>query len=106
MPTEPNAYSPEWFEFFHVDINEARTNQEAMFVASCAPLPDFRQVLDVCCGMGRHAQALSRLGYSVVGVDRDPDAISQARKLGGVPTTSSPIFAITNRSPARSTWRW
>ena len=49
------------------------------------PLPDFRKVLDACCGMGRHARALSSLGYSVVGVDRDPDIISQARKLGGGP---------------------
>ena len=85
MPAEPNIYSPEWFEFFHVGVDEARTNQEAMFVARCAPLPDFRKVLDACCGMGRHARALSRLGYSVVGVDRDPDVISQARKLAGGP---------------------
>ena len=84
MP-QPNAYSREWFEFFHVGIDEVRTNQEAMFVARCAPLLDFRKVLDLCCGMGRHARALAKLGYSVVGIDRDPDVISQARKLSGGP---------------------
>jgi SAM-dependent methyltransferase len=82
---EPNSYSGRWFEFFHVGVDEGRTNQETMFVSSCAPLPDFRRVLDVCCGLSRHARALSKLGYSVVGVDRDADIISQARELGGGP---------------------
>jgi SAM-dependent methyltransferase len=86
MPAEPNAYSRQWFEFFHFDIGEERTIQEATFVCRCAPLPDFRKLADVCCGMGRHARALSNLGYSVVGVDRDADVISQARKLGGGPS--------------------
>lgn len=36
--------------------------------------------------MGRHARALSKLGYSAVGVDRDADVIAQARDLGGGPT--------------------
>lgn len=36
------------------------------------PLPDFRKVLDRCCGSGRHAAALAACGYFVTGVDRDP----------------------------------
>jgi SAM-dependent methyltransferase len=85
MVAEPYSYSPEWFEFFHVDIDEARTIRETEFICRCAPLPNFRKVLDVCCAMGRHARALATLGYSVTGVDRDPDVISQARELGGGP---------------------
>ncbi|PYL07010.1 MAG: hypothetical protein DME34_07785 [Verrucomicrobia bacterium] len=85
MPMEPNIYSPDWFEFFHVDIDEARTIQETIFIAECAPLPEFRKILDVCCGMGRHARALSELGYSVTSVDRDANMISKARELGGGP---------------------
>jgi SAM-dependent methyltransferase len=85
MPPEANVYSREWFEFFHVDIDDARTNREATFVAHCAPLPDFRRVLDVCCGMGRHARALSSRGYSVTGIDRDLGAIATAQKIGGGP---------------------
>jgi SAM-dependent methyltransferase len=93
MVARPNSYSPEWFEFFHVGIDPPsprlrRDKRATEFVASCATLPEFRKVLDVCCGMGRHARALSNLGYSVVGVDRDPDVISQARKLGGGRTNS------------------
>jgi SAM-dependent methyltransferase len=86
MSAEPNVYSSQWFEFFHIGIDEARTIQETMFVCRCAPLPDFRKVLDVCCGMGRHARALSSRGYSVIGVDRDADAIAEARELAGGPS--------------------
>ncbi len=86
MRAEPNAYSRRWFKFFHIGIGEARTIQEAGFVCRCAPLPDFRKLADVCCGMGRHARALSSRGYSVIGVDRDSGAIAEARELGGGPS--------------------
>jgi SAM-dependent methyltransferase len=86
MPAETNAYSGQWFEFFHVDIDEARTVKEVAFVCRCAPLPDFHKLADICCGMGRHARVLSSRGYSVTGVDRDLGAIARARELGGGPT--------------------
>lgn len=60
--------------------------QEITFVSRCAPLPGFRKVADVCCGLGRHARALSKHGYSVMGIDRDADAIAKARALAGGPT--------------------
>lgn len=42
-------------------------------------------MLDVCCGMGRHATELSARGYSVVAVDRDQKAITAARALDSRP---------------------
>jgi SAM-dependent methyltransferase len=86
MRPEPNAYSPRWFEFFHSGISEARTTRETAFICRCAPLPHFRKVLDVCCGMGRHARALSSQGYSVIGIDRDGHMIAEARALAGGPS--------------------
>jgi SAM-dependent methyltransferase len=86
MRAEPNAYSRRWFDLFHVNISEARTMQEAAFACRCAPLPGFRKIADVFCGMGRHARALSKHGYSVIGLDRDADAIAKARALAGGPT--------------------
>jgi SAM-dependent methyltransferase len=85
MESESNSYSRRWFEFFHVGIDEARTIRETEFICTCAPLPDFRKILDVCCAMGRHARVLSDRGYSVTGIDRDTDAIARARELGGGP---------------------
>ncbi len=55
------------------------------FISAVAPLPSFRKVLDVCCGMGRHARALSGLGYEVTGVERDAFALAEARRRGGGP---------------------
>jgi ubiquinone/menaquinone biosynthesis C-methylase UbiE len=37
-------------------LDEARTIRETEFVCRSAPLPEFRKILDVCCGMGRHAR--------------------------------------------------
>lgn len=84
--TASNAYSSRWFESFHVSIAETRTEKEVAFICVCAPPPQFRKVLDVCCGMGRHARALAERGYAVTGIERDPVAITRARELGGGPT--------------------
>ena len=85
MPVRPNAYSRQWFEFFHIKIAEARTIQETTFVGHCAPLPNFARIADVCCGMGRHARVLSSCGYAVTGIDCDEHAIVKARELAGGP---------------------
>src|SRR5437588_6046944 len=82
---EPNSYSSHWFEFFHAPIGEERTAREVRFICSVAPLPEFRKVIDVCCGIGRHARALTARGYSVAGIERDASAIGKARDLGGGP---------------------
>jgi SAM-dependent methyltransferase len=83
--TPTNSYSRDWFEFFHAPIGEDRTALEVNFICSVAPLPEFRRVLDLCCGMGRHARALARRGYLVTGVERDAVAIVKARELGDGP---------------------
>ena len=40
----------------------------------------------MCCGTGRHGRALSGRGYSVIGIDRDRNAIAKARALAGGPS--------------------
>jgi len=85
MVAGPNSYSHQWFEFFHSGIDESRTIRETEFICRCAPLADFGKILDVCCGIGRHARDLSERGYSLTGIDRDTDAIAKARELGGAP---------------------
>jgi len=41
-------------------------------------------VLDVACGKGRHARLLAQLGYRVVAVDRDAEALATLAGLPGV----------------------
>ena len=40
-----------------------------------------RDVLDLCCGPGRHAVELARRGYRVTGVDRSPFLLARAEAL-------------------------
>ena len=82
---QANSYSACWFELFHANISEERTTTEVDFICASAPLPGFRKVLDVCCGMGRHTRVLCSRGYSVTGVERDATAIARARGLAGGP---------------------
>ncbi|OCT14892.1 SAM-dependent methyltransferase [Paenibacillus pectinilyticus] len=39
------------------------------------------QILDLCCGMGRHSMALSECGYVVTGVDLSEVLLKEAMKL-------------------------
>ena len=50
------------------------------------------RVLDVACGQGRHLRYLSSLGFSVVGIDRDP-AVSVLDALGGAEVRVADIEA-------------
>ena len=45
-------------------------------------LPKGCSVLDVACGHGRHMRHFAALGHSVVGVDRNPEAIAVVNPLG------------------------
>jgi SAM-dependent methyltransferase len=41
-----------------------------------------KKVLDVACGVGRHAIPLSKIGYDVLGIDYSPYQIKRAREDG------------------------
>ena len=85
ISSTPNSYSQRWFESFQAGIPEERTEREVAFVCACAPLPDFQNVLDVCCGAGRHARALAHRGYTVTGLERDTTAVTKAREFAAGP---------------------
>lgn len=77
-----NPYSSDWLHTFLFTVPEAQTRTEADFLARSLPLPRFRDVLDLCCGAGRHAHALAARGYRVTGLDRSPEALAAARREG------------------------
>ncbi|UUZ84364.1 methyltransferase domain-containing protein [Paenibacillus sp. P26] len=43
--------------------------------------PEGAEVLDLCCGMGRHSMALNRFGFHVTGVDLSDVLLTEARRL-------------------------
>jgi SAM-dependent methyltransferase len=75
-----NDYSPRWFSAFLETVPDNWTENEVAGVMARLPLPEFGELLDVCCGSGRHARRLVAAGYRVTGIDRDRDAIARARR--------------------------
>lgn len=71
----PFLFPPSKFESATTEINA---------LIELLGLPDDSNVLDMCCGPGRHSLELARRGYKVTGVDRTPYlldiAIRQAEK--------------------------
>jgi SAM-dependent methyltransferase len=63
-----NEYSSRWFDAFLVPIAAEQTAREIDFLARNLFQPRYSSVLDVYCGMGRHARALAKRGYRVTGV--------------------------------------
>jgi SAM-dependent methyltransferase len=75
-----SPYSPTWYRVFGAAVPEEQTAREVAFLGRVLPLPDFRSVLDVPCGFGRHAVELAARGYHVTGVELDPDVAAEARR--------------------------
>nr|WP_275983935.1 class I SAM-dependent methyltransferase [Paenibacillus hamazuiensis] len=44
-------------------------------------LPQGAEVLDLCCGMGRHSMALDEFGYKVTGVDLSDVLLAEAKRM-------------------------
>jgi ubiquinone/menaquinone biosynthesis C-methylase UbiE len=56
------------------------TEQEVEFLVDALALQPGMRVLDVGCGPGRHALALARRGYEVVGVDHSAEFVRLGRE--------------------------
>ncbi|TAH51020.1 MAG: class I SAM-dependent methyltransferase [Chloroflexota bacterium] len=76
-----NNYSQEWFDTFLAPMSTEQTAREIDFLARNLFQPIYQTVLDVCCGMGRHARELSKRGYRVTGVDVNEYALERARSV-------------------------
>jgi len=76
-----NEYSRRWFSAFVDTIPVTWTQAEVEAICRRLPLPDFRRVLDVCCGPARHAAFLVQRGYQVTGIDRDESIVAAAREV-------------------------
>ena len=68
---EPTMFPPERFAAAVADLDG--------LLALAAP-PEGAQVLDMCCGPGRHSLELARRGFRVTGVDRTAGYLARARE--------------------------
>jgi SAM-dependent methyltransferase len=97
-----NDYSPRWFTTFLESMPLEWTHDEIVGITRRLPLPEFRTVLDICCGSGRHAGPLAAAGYEVTGVDRDTTALARAIAL--VPAAT--FVELDQRALADLPGRW
>ena len=84
----PKSTNPWYIEFFSEDYLEIyehtfsaeRTNLEVSFIEALLGLPQKSMILDLCCGQGRHAVALAKLGFNVTGQDLSSNYLRQAEE--------------------------
>ena len=62
---------------FHQD-RWAEAPEEKRQLCAFLAIPAGSRILDLCCGPGRHALALARMGHRVTGVDRTQRYIDDA----------------------------
>lgn len=61
------------------EISPERTKEQIEFLLPLLPPPTRGPLLDVGCGLGRHALSLASRGWTVVGLDRNPRFVAQAQ---------------------------
>ena len=77
-----SSYSPDWYQLFLDPIPMAHTGDEISFVQRQMPAREFKLILDLCCGSGRHSEVLSDSDYDLIGIDTNAIAIQKARSRG------------------------
>jgi SAM-dependent methyltransferase len=60
--------------------NEAEAQRQIDFLQKYLAIPKDAKILDLCCGNGRHALELKKLGYDVVGIDLSEELLDVAQK--------------------------
>lgn len=79
----------EWYEqsfgqdyllvYRHRDMRGAQAEVHSM--ANWLQLEPGAEVLDLCCGMGRHSLSLTEMGYRVTGMDLSDVLLAEAKRL-------------------------
>jgi SAM-dependent methyltransferase len=101
MDVIPNNWYENWFGneyltlYAHRDEREAR--QLIHLVRKNIALKSDANIIDLCCGQGRHAHILAELGYRVVGVDLSRTLLEVA-KYKYSPSTSARFVQADMRS--------
>jgi SAM-dependent methyltransferase len=67
-------------DFWRAAVPAEVTAAEIDFLVRAVGLRPGHRILDLCCGSGRHALPLARLGCRVTGIDVSAEAVAHARR--------------------------
>jgi SAM-dependent methyltransferase len=86
-PSPPETWDAFFSDFYLRAYAEAERQDEArtqaLSAARLSGCPPGGDLLDVPCGFGRHSLPLAGEGFRVVGVDRAPTLLAEARRRAG-----------------------
>ena len=82
-PWYKGFFGADYLRIFSPVVPEERTAAEVNAVVDRLGLPPGARLLDLCCGQGRHAVPLARLGYRVTGLDLSRRLLARAAGLAG-----------------------
>jgi SAM-dependent methyltransferase len=81
VPEWPIAFfDDDYLRIYRPMFTEERTRGEVDFIESALDLPRGAAVLDLACGIGRHAIEMARRGFAVTGVDFNARYLEEAER--------------------------
>jgi SAM-dependent methyltransferase len=71
-------FDDDYLKIYRTHFTEEQTRAEVDFIETSLALAPGAPVLDLACGLGRHAIGMARRGYQVTGVDFNPHYLAIA----------------------------
>ena len=96
--SEVNSYmeffGDDYLGAYHETISVENTLIETEFVQQVLRLPAGSEVLDLCCGHGRHSVLLANAGLNMTGLDLSEQYLKQAASYAKSAITKTTFFCI------------
>lgn len=91
-----------WYMQLYRHRGDAEARQVVQLIDHTMHIPHGAEILDLCCGFGRHTIALAERGYMVTGLDYSRRLIDHAREYNAHENASYVVGDIRGPYPIRS----
>lgn len=111
MSAIPNTETPSWYASWfespwymklYRHRGDAEARQVVQLIDHTMHIPHGAEILDLCCGFGRHTIALAERGYRVTGLDYSRRLIDHAREYNAHPNATYVVGDIRGPYPSGS----
>ncbi len=101
-PWYASWFESPWYMQLYRHRGEAEARQVVQLIDHTMHIPHDAEILDLCCGFGRHTIALAERGYRVTGLDYSQHLINYAREYNAHPNATYVVGDIRGPYPSRS----